>query len=501
MSDSPLIPAFRADRLAFGGAFRRVAVVAPLLAGCLGLLPLVTAPCRAQNLRVEDLRDGARFTPGQANPPAAATRRVIRVRWDARPSGSFPSPFMTPTATSAPVSAGIVWDALKRTPTNGNFLWYFQPGSANAGATAYDDSDWDYNTTYNYSLVGTAFAWYSVHQGNGVYQWQLGSAAWESALTPVTVRRIAATAAQTVDTRIDPRHSTYVLKDFKFRDDKYRGGLFAGYNSDGAKVARTYLKFTGLAGPPVAGQQLWTVGGLSLYLTRTAQANQPASVRPRFVADDTWTPATLVWSNAPAFKASGAEAVSLSWAAGTPGRWVSLNILPDLERTLTQNGGDGTLSVALSAPGEANGGTSATFPLVASSGWAYFARPGYVQDGLTDIQPYLLYAFGGYGVDINSVGVTPNYNTSTMPPTLIPLSSNSSRQGTLYLASAAPAGGVTVTLSSNSPSVTVPASVFLAAGQGNVSFTVSSGTITASGTVTISATLGKTVTAPVQVAP
>lgn len=322
-----------------------------------------------------------------------------------------------------------------------------------ANMTTYEESDWDYNTTYTYYLAGHNYTWLwdATTQTWGIVTTQI-----ESAHIPVTVRRVPVSAAQTVDTRIDPRFSTYVLKDFKFRDDKYRGGLFAGYNADGSKVARTYLKFTGIAAPPVAGQKLWPVGGLYLYLTRTAQANQPASVRARFVADDTWTPTTLVWSNAPSPKTSGEEAQSLSWTANTPGRWVNFNILPDLEETL-----DGTLSLALSAPNESNNNTAATFPLIATPGWAYFARAGYLQDGLTDLSAYLLYAQGGYGTGISSVNVA----TGT-------LHSNSSLSGSVSLTSPAPAGGLTVSLSSSAAYVTVPTSVTIPEGQVGASFTV-----------------------------
>lgn len=488
--------------------FRPIALFSSLIsrnfatAFLIGLASVALLPSAFAQISIDDLHDGKRFTPGQSNPPAVASRRLIQVRWPARPNvNSFSPPSTAPTGSSGAVAAGYVWDALKRTPTNGDFLWYFTPGSSHDGVTAYEDADWDYNTTYYYSLVGMSYSWYATSNGSGGYYWQLGGSAWESTPVPVTVRRIAATAAQTVDTRIDPRYSTYVLKDFKFGSDKYRGGLFAGFNADGAKVARTYLKFTGLAGPPVIGQQLWAAGGLSLYLTRTAQANQPASVRSRFVSNDTWTPETLVWSNAPTFKSSGEEAVSLSWATGTAGRWVTLNILPDLEQTLTQNGGDGTLSVALSVPNESNGGTSATFPLQAASGWAYFARNGYEQDGLTDIQPYLLYAYGGVGVDITGVSVTIPIPPVTMPPTPQKLYSNQSTNGSVSLVAPAPPGGVMVALSSNAAYVTVPASVTVAAGQTIASFSVTSGTIPTSGNVTISATLGKTVTTSVPVAP
>lgn len=460
---------------------------------CLAMaLPSMAHAQYPYGLRVTDLRDGVQVAPGQANPPVASLRRLIRIEWAQSPSGATNPPSGAPgPGQPTSVGGGVSWYGIERNPTNSAF-----PRSSSA-PLFYEDNDWTYNTTYTYSLVGYSWTW---NWNSTANQWQAASVPW-SYPVPVTVRRIPAVAAQTVDTRIDPRFSTYQLKNFKFRDDKYRGGLFAGYNADGSKVARTYLKFASLGAPPVAGQQLWNVGGLSLYLTRTAQASQSVALRSRFVVDDTWVPESLVWGNAPAFKASGGDAVSLSWATGTAGRWVTMNILPDLDQTFTHNGGDGTLSVALSVPSESNGGTSATFPIQATSGWAYFARNGYEQDGLTDIQPYLLYAFGGIGVDIASVGVQLVYNNSTMPPTLVPMPSNSSRQGTINLASAAPPGGVTITLSSSAAYVTVPASVTIAAGQTTANFNVASGTIPSSGNVTISATLGKTVTTSVAVAP
>ena len=228
--------------------FIRLAVSAAALSS------LSVGVANAQNsygLRITALNDGVKVSPTTLNPPATAKRRLIRIEWNAY-TGAGSAPSGAPATGGETVSGGYQWYTLERSPDDDKF-----PVSAfDPNVVSCDDSNWDYNTTYEYKLVGVQYGW--AWNGTG----------WDATSTPlttsiyVTVRRVVATEAQTVDTRVDPRYSTYQLKDFKFGTNKYRGGLFAGYNADGAKVARSYFKFTNLAAPPVSnGPQLWWVGG------------------------------------------------------------------------------------------------------------------------------------------------------------------------------------------------------------------------------------------------
>ena len=70
------------------------------------------------------------------------------------------------------------------------------------------------------------------------------------------------------------------------------------------------------------------------------------------------------------------------------------------------------------------------------------------------------------------------------------LTSGESTSAKLRLTAGAPAGGVTVTLSSSNPLLTVPASVAVAAGQNTATFPVTAGTVAAAVQVTVTARLG-----------
>lgn len=429
---------------------------------CLALFAgLLAKVASAQTLT--ELRDGVQYNATQLPAVPDDKLRLIHLQWN-------------------PLPNYVINVRLDRTPSGGSSSIASDMSSRN-----YYDSTWTYDTQYLYQLRGTMVGSYT--DASGVTHGT--ETDWYGPSWKVTVRRVAASKAQTVDTRIDPRFSTYQTKDYKFASGLYRGGLFAGFNSDAANVARTYLSFS-LAGPPTATDRLWPVGGVELYSTRNAKPDTPAALMARFVADDTWDPATLVWSNAPTFASSGGASISIPWTTGDPGKWVTLNILPDLENSLVSNGGDGTLSVAVLAQGESNGGTPATFPLQASSGWAYFARAGYIEPGQTDLGPHVFYAFGGLGTGVQSLDMNGNGAVQ----------SNASFSGTVTLSSAAPAGGVTVALSSSDTAkLPVPATVTIAEGDTTATFYSTSGTISASGTVTISATLGNTVTKTVSVSP
>jgi hypothetical protein len=92
---------------------------------------------------------------------------------------------------------------------------------------------------------------------------------------------------------------------------------------------------------------------------------------------------------------------------------------------------------------------------------------------------------------VSSVGLNPTSVTGGSPST-----------GTVTLGSAAPTGGLSVGLSSNSTSATVPASVTVAAGATTATFSVTTTTVTSTTTATISATFnGGTQTAALTINP
>jgi len=65
-------------------------------------------------------------------------------------------------------------------------------------------------------------------------------------------------------------------------------------------------------------------------------------------------------------------------------------------------------------------------------------------------------------------------------------------QGTVTIGSAAPAGGLVISLKSSSTTATVPASVTISAGQTSATFTVKTSAVTTKTTSTITATFGST---------
>jgi hypothetical protein len=96
-------------------------------------------------------------------------------------------------------------------------------------------------------------------------------------------------------------------------------------------------------------------------------------------------------------------------------------------------------------------------------------------------------------------GTTPSLSAVWVDRSRVP--GGTSVQGNVELNSAAPAGGLIVTLSDNSPSVTVPASVAVPAGATSTSFPVTTSAVTGETAVTISGTLGTTQTAALTLTP
>lgn len=307
-----------------------------LLILLMGMIALATAPAaRAQSLRVTDLY------PVPAN--------TVKLEWDA--------------------ISGVTVTALWR--DSGPIASVGAPGS-------FLDTTFGLNVRYAYVLKGTQSV-YNPMTG------QYSSVAWQSAPTYVTVRKVEVSQNGSVDARLDLRYSTNVYVDYPFNsaavNSTYRGGLYAGFNSDGAKVGRAYLKLP-LLGPLVGGEKLWNVGGLYAYFTRLARTGS-VSVVCRTAANDTWDPTTLVWTNAPAPAATGSAAVSLSHDAASPNpRYVRLSALKEISVKA-----EASLPLSLVVMSASETGT----------GWAYFAKKEY-HEGAATYPAFALYAFGGPGV-------------------------------------------------------------------------------------------------------
>ena len=239
------------------------------------------------------------------------------------------------------------------------------------------DTTFALNVRYAYRLKGTQSV-YNPMTG------QYASVAWQSGPIYATVRKVDVSQNGSVDARLDLRYSTNVYVDYKFNsaaiNSTYRGGLYAGFNSDGAKVGRAYLKLP-LLGPLEAGEGLWNVGGLYAYFTRLARSGS-ASIVCR-TTSDVWDPTTLVWTNAPAPATTGSAATTLSHSTTSPDpRYVRLNALKEIESKAL---GGQVLSLALMSASETG------------TGWAYFAKKEY-HEGAATYPTFALYAFGGPGI-------------------------------------------------------------------------------------------------------
>jgi len=115
-------------------------------------------------------------------------------------------------------------------------------------------------------------------------------------------------------------------------------------------------------------------------------------------------------------------------------------------------------------------------------------------DGLLSlwrVAPDTTYTYGNYGPYTG-------YRATVSPASV---TGGSSATGTVTLTGNAPVGGTTVTLSSSSPSATVPPSVAVAAGTFTATFTVTTSPVSVAATATVTATYGAAKTASLTVNP
>ena len=240
------------------------------------------------------------------------------------------------------------------------------------GTSDYLDKSWSFDTAYEYRRGFVEFA----------IVYNATTEAYELIThpgyfyVPATFKKIVLAENQTVDSRLDMRFSDVHYQDFNFKDGAYRGGLYAGFNGDGARVGRSYMKF-GVS----SGDVLWPVGYLYAFKTRLTKTGT-TSIKARKTAT-AWNKETLVWTNAPAPQADGYPSEYVEWSSTAPvSEWLRFRAAKDIE-TATGN----SLSLSLLAEEET------------STPWAYFARKEWINQGETAAihPPYLLYAVGGQG--------------------------------------------------------------------------------------------------------
>jgi hypothetical protein len=454
---------------------------------CLTLLCLVGSSW-AQRLRLDNLQ---------------AVPKKITVKWDSSSQPPFSPPSQDPANSNSPayVDVAIVWNNLWRTP--GSTVTPAPLPFSFTSATSFDDTDWQPNIAYDYYLTGYRARYARTYQpptqGQPGYWYWAGpsQAAWQSNTIHVMVKAVAATSAATADSRLDMRFSTATLLDYTFNavpaststpaaPTYYRGGLFAGYQQDSSKVGRSYLRFANIATPDPS-LLLWPVGGLQVFVPRLARTGS-AALTTRKLIDDTLSPTSLVWSNAPAMGNSVARSGTISWNSATPTKqWVSINVSPDIQEAINT---DGTMALALMSNNET------------ATGWVYVARPGYTDPGYSlpansltppnGLAPFLLFATLGPGADLATISVDPTTVTS---------GNTTAVSGTVTLQSIAPTGGMEVSLASNNSAASVPNSVIIPAGQNSASFDVTWSSVTTATTATITGIMGNIKTATLTINP
>jgi hypothetical protein len=273
----------------------------------------------------------------------------------------------------------------------------------------------------------------------------------------VTPFELAATEAQTADSRLDLRYGNPTYLDFPFGSFVYRGGLFAGYAADPSRVGRSYARFTL---PSLAsGASLWCAS-FHAYHTRSA-ATGTATIGCHSISP-AWTAATLKWSNAPSLTpGSPLATTAIAWDANNPvSSWQRWAVA-------------GAVGPCFYSGGLFGAGLAATDET--ANAWAYFAKSEYD----SSLGPRLLYA----------VGDTCEELSVTLSPTSV--TGGTSATGTVTLTAAAPSGGKTVSLgSSNGTIAAVPASVNIAAGARTATFTITTTSPMSPTAVIITATLG-----------
>lgn len=224
-----------------------------------------------------------------------------------------------------------------------------------------------------------------------------------------------------------------------------------------SRVARSFLKF---ALPTLPADTFVWASSVNAYYTRSAAVGS-MTLAAQGLANDAWAASTLKWSTAPALTVSNARktfAVTYDAMGGGAG-WANWKLHPEICDALA---GDGVLTVGVHSTNEA------------SQGWAYLAKKEYD----AALAPCVVYALRAppeiAGVLLATYSLPGGGQTS----------------GTVTLNGDAPTGGAVVSLSTDDPAASVPATVTIPAGQSSANFTITTTTVGGETPVTITATYG-----------
>jgi len=294
---------------------------------------------------------------------------------------------LTPTikvSWSAP-PANVTYQGMKRDTGANTAVTVVTTAPSNQMSGNYIDTNWVSGTSYRYYLYGTAHVEVLDANGNHYVPPQYIDQPWQSNLVTITPYSLPVSEDATADSRIDPRYSVTTYVNFPFNDSNttnnplwlYRGGLYAGYNADGGKVGRTYLKFA--VAPAGAAKTLYPLGGLYVFSSRLAKTGSASFSVKRSSDSTSWVRTSLNWSNAPAPTGTAGAAKTISWSSTSPASlWYTLDIKTPVQDYLGTTG-PGVLTLILMASSET------------TAGWGYFARKEFLYNGQSGYGARLLF--------------------------------------------------------------------------------------------------------------
>ena len=123
----------------------------------------------------------------------------------------------------------------------------------------------------------------------------------------VLLYKVATSANQAVDSRLDLRYSGTAEEperflDFQFGTRTYKGGLFAGHATDPSRSGRSFATFPLDGAGLLPLNKTFRTGNINAYFTgtnTTGQNNVTVGVICQQILDSSWDPNQIVWSNAP----------------------------------------------------------------------------------------------------------------------------------------------------------------------------------------------------------
>jgi hypothetical protein len=168
-----------------------------------------------------------------------------------------------------------------------------------------------------------------------------------------------ATQDQAIDSRLDTRYATVVYVDHLFGSSAYRGGLFVGFNSDPARVGRSFAEFT-LGAPPALG--VYRTGKVNAYLVAGDTDNGAVSetVGCQTIPNNSWAASTITWDTPP---------TSLSYSPTAATQTITTGYDPATPCALVPTGASGQVGLTWIAP--------TTAKTIASYTVSYGTSPGY----------------------------------------------------------------------------------------------------------------------------